>query len=836
MNLSSMMYRLNHAQGQKLSLPSEQQQQAQQQQATQPQQVIPSHILLQQQLDAATSSAAVAAAASNAAVGDAANVFIANFAAGGGGVALDATDTGSSSSSATNPIRNLIHIQQQQHQHAAATTRQLNNNVSNIVISSVDSLASASVEEKIKLLKTAIKSEPLHDMATIATTVATAGSSSNHSQASSLNSVANLSPDCKEEFISLAACSALANMAPKAGTLALKAATGIAANATVAGSTTQVTITASGGGSSNVAGSSSGSSTGGAATDPSNGSLVFIPSKRARLELREEWISTPSPGSVPSTAPLSPSSASQNQMYGANLSNGYSSPMSAGSYDPFSPNGKQGRDDLSPSSSLNGFSTSDASDVKKIKKGPAPRLQEELCLVCGDRASGYHYNALTCEGCKGFFRRSVTKNAVYCCKFGHACEMDMYMRRKCQECRLKKCLAVGMRPECVVPENQCAMKRREKKAQKEKDKLQTNIGATDVIKKEILDLMTCEPPTHPTCPLLPEDILAKCQARNIPPLTYNQLAVIYKLIWYQDGYEQPSEEDLKRIMSSPDENESQTDVSFRHITEITILTVQLIVEFAKGLPAFTKIPQEDQITLLKACSSEVMMLRMARRYDHSSDSIFFANNRSYTRDSYKMAGMADNIEDLLHFCRQMYSMKVDNVEYALLTAIVIFSDRPGLEEAELVEAIQSYYIDTLRIYILNRHCGDPMSLVFFAKLLSILTELRTLGNQNAEMCFSLKLKNRKLPKFLEEIWDVHPIPPSVQSHIQATQAEKAAQESLAHTSGLVTAIQQATTSTSINTALATSSTSPPATAASTPNGGGGGDYDMSLSMNQSDSA
>lgn len=56
---------------------------------------------------------------------------------------------------------------------------------------------------------------------------------------------------------------------------------------------------------------------------------------------------------------------------------------------------------------------------------------------------------------------------------------------------------------------------------------------------------------------------------------------------------------LYSLQSSPDENESQHDVSFRHITEITILTVQLIVEFAKGLPAFTKIPQEDQITLLK---------------------------------------------------------------------------------------------------------------------------------------------------------------------------------------------------------------------------------------------
>lgn len=26
------------------------------------------------------------------------------------------------------------------------------------------------------------------------------------------------------------------------------------------------------------------------------------------------------------------------------------------------------------------------------------------CVVCGDRATGYHFHALTCEGCKGFFR------------------------------------------------------------------------------------------------------------------------------------------------------------------------------------------------------------------------------------------------------------------------------------------------------------------------------------------------------------------------------------------------------------------------------------------------
>lgn len=148
------------------------------------------------------------------------------------------------------------------------------------------------------------------------------------------------------------------------------------------------------------------------------------------------------------------------------------------------------------------------------------------------------------------------------------------------------------------------------------------------------------------------------------------------------------------------------------------------------------------------------MLRMARRYDALTDSILFANNRSYTKESYQMAGMEDTIDDLLHFCRQMYSLSVDNVEYALLTAVVIFSDRPGLEKSDLVEHIQSYYIETLKIYIVNRHSGEKKCSVQFAKLLSILTELRTLGNKNSEMCFSLKLKNRKLPRFLEEVWDV----------------------------------------------------------------------------------
>lgn len=464
------------------------------------------------------------------------------------------------------------------------------------------------------------------------------------------------------------------------------------------------------------------------------GGLATPPNKRGRSD---EWLGSPSPGSISVSAPpLTPSPGPPSHSYTV-ITNGYPSPMSSGSYDPYSPNGKIGREDLSPSS-LNGFSA-DSCDAKK-KKGPTPRQQEELCLVCGDRASGYHYNALTCEGCKGFFRRSITKNAVYQCKYGNNCEIDMYMRRKCQECRLKKCLTVGMRPECVVPEVQCAVKRKEKKAQKEKDKPNsTTNGSPEGIKIEPELLQLCETDKSSS-------------SNGIKPISPEQEELIHRLVYFQNEYEHPAEEDVKRIINAPIEGEDQCDVRFRHITEITILTVQLIVEFAKRLPGFDKLLREDQIALLKACSSEVMMLRMARRYDVSTDSILFVNNQPYSRDSYNLAGMGETIEDLLHFCRIMYNMKVDNAEYALLTAIVIFSERPNLIESWKIEKIQEIYLEALRAYVDNRR--KPRSGTIFAKLLSILTELRTLGNQNSEMCFSLKLKNKKLPPFLAEIWDV----------------------------------------------------------------------------------
>ncbi|XP_048756337.2 nuclear receptor subfamily 5 group A member 2-like isoform X3 [Ostrea edulis] len=74
---------------------------------------------------------------------------------------------------------------------------------------------------------------------------------------------------------------------------------------------------------------------------------------------------------------------------------------------------------------------------------------EELCPVCGDKVSGYHYGLLTCESCKGFFKRTVQNKKVYSCVDNRNCHIDKSQRKRCPYCRFQKCLSVGMKLEAV---------------------------------------------------------------------------------------------------------------------------------------------------------------------------------------------------------------------------------------------------------------------------------------------------------------------------------------------------------------------------------------------------
>ncbi|XP_076859262.1 nuclear receptor subfamily 2 group C member 2 isoform X2 [Brachyhypopomus gauderio] len=109
----------------------------------------------------------------------------------------------------------------------------------------------------------------------------------------------------------------------------------------------------------------------------------------------------------------------------------------------------------------------DAASVERLlgKGGEMGRPQPvEYCVVCGDKASGRHYGAVSCEGCKGFFKRSVRKSLTYSCRSNQDCVVNKHHRNRCQFCRLRKCLEMGMKMESVQSERKPLDLPREKPA------------------------------------------------------------------------------------------------------------------------------------------------------------------------------------------------------------------------------------------------------------------------------------------------------------------------------------------------------------------------------------
>lgn len=364
----------------------------------------------------------------------------------------------------------------------------------------------------------------------------------------------------------------------------------------------------------------------------------------------------------------------------------------------------------------------------KRKKGPAPKmLGNEVCSVCGDKASGFHYNVLSCEGCKGFFRRSVIKGAHYFCKNGGRCEMDMYMRRKCQECRLRKCQEAGMREQCVLSEEQIQLK----KLKKQEDD-QARIA-----------VVRHNPPSPPSSP---------------PKMTPEQLDMIEKLVAAQQQCNQRSFTDRLKVtpwpeISDPLHREARQQ-RFAHFTELAIISVQEIVDFAKQLPGFLELTREDQIALLKTSTIEVMLLETSRRYNPDSESITFLKDLSYNRDDFSKAGLQfEFINPIFEFSKGMNELQLSDAEYALLIAISIFSaDRPNVQDQLLVERLQHTYVEALHSYICIHRQNDHL---MFPRMLMKLVSLRTLSSVHSEQVFALRLQDKKLPPLLSEIWDVN---------------------------------------------------------------------------------
>jgi len=307
---------------------------------------------------------------------------------------------------------------------------------------------------------------------------------------------------------------------------------------------------------------------------------------------------------------------------------------------------------------------------------------KHMCSICGDRASGKHYGVYSCEGCKGFFKRTVRKELTYACREDKHCLIDKRQRNRCQFCRYNKCLSMGMKREAVQEERQRGS--RDKMAEDNDGVESTSLGPGDMPTDRILEA---------------ERI---CDKHELDP-----------------------------IVSEGDD--IQAKFKFAAEKQLTSL-----VEWAKRIPHFTELPMDDQVILLRGGWNELMIAGFSHRSVGITNGIRLASGVIVTRENAHASGVGVIFDRVLvELVSKMTEMEMDKTELGCLRAIVLFNpDVKGLKEVNKVEQLRERVYASLEEYTRSTHEHETGR---FAKLLLRLPALRSIGLKCMEHLFFFKI-------------------------------------------------------------------------------------------------
>ncbi|KAM6929174.1 nuclear receptor subfamily 4immunitygroup A member 1 [Lycodopsis pacificus] len=339
---------------------------------------------------------------------------------------------------------------------------------------------------------------------------------------------------------------------------------------------------------------------------------------------------------------------------------------------------------------------SDQLDGSLSPKLQSPSGNEGCCAVCGDNASCQHYGVRTCEGCKGFFKRTVQKNSKYVCLANKDCPVDKRRRNRCQFCRFQKCLVVGMVKEVVRT-----------------DSLKGRRGRLPSKPKAVQDVTTT---------VSPVSMIASLVRAHI-----DSNPVIGKLDYSKFGATE----------ISPNQKVDASDV--KQFYDLLSSSMETIRKWAKSIPGYSEFCSEDQELLLESAFVELFILRLAYRSNPEMNMLIFCNG-AVLHKTQCVQGFGDWIDSILEFSQSLHRMKLDVSSCSCLTALVIITDRHGLKEPKRVEDLQNQLIACLKDHLSG--CGsDSLRPNYMSRLLGKLPELRTLCTQGYQRIFYLKLED-----------------------------------------------------------------------------------------------
>ncbi|XP_050408671.1 ecdysone-induced protein 78C [Patella vulgata] len=384
--------------------------------------------------------------------------------------------------------------------------------------------------------------------------------------------------------------------------------------------------------------------------------------------------------------------------------------------------------------------TQNADETSKIAAADSNTSKQSYvpCKVCGDRASGYHYGVTSCEGCKGFFRRSIQKQIEYRCLRDGKCMVIRLNRNRCQYCRFKKCLAVGMSRDSVrygrVP-----------KRSKSQDHDQ-RVSSTDSISTQeqsalenkqlaIYDVILSISQAHHAHCAVTEDKMKNFNRKN---------STLVEKIELPEGTTHFTDEQM----------ECQRLSMWSQLAKLITPSIHSVVEFAKRVPGFSELTQDDQLILIKAGFFEVWLTRMGRMFNRGENLVTFEDGSMIHRDELAVVFSPAFVSSLFDVAASFNHLNLNDTEVGLFTGIVLATaDRSGLSDSKAVEKIQDKLIEALKLQVSRNHSTEES---LFASIIMKFPELRTLGHQHNELLkwYRIQWSRVTLPPLFAEIYDI----------------------------------------------------------------------------------
>ncbi|KAM8986221.1 nuclear receptor subfamily 1 group I member 3 [Ara ararauna] len=362
----------------------------------------------------------------------------------------------------------------------------------------------------------------------------------------------------------------------------------------------------------------------------------------------------------------------------------------------------------------------------------AEPAEEKVCAVCGDHATGYHFHVMTCEGCKGFFRRSINKGVQFTCPFSQSCPVTKAKRRQCQACRLQKCLDVGMRKDMIMPEE--ALRRR-RELRRQRRSAVAAPGGLSAEQQELIALLIAAH-HHNFDSSFSQFTHYRPAVRLYIPSPQSSPARGGAAAWPEGA----DEEVLPDVFSM-----------LPHMADLSTFMIQQVINFAKEIPAFRSLPIDDQISLLKGSTLEICQIQFNTVFNAETNA-WECGQHCYTIQDGALAGFQQiYLEPLLKFHISLKKLQLHEAEYVLLQAMLLFSpDHTSITQHDSIDQFQEKVALTLHSYIHHRH-PMPEGRFLYAKLLLLLTELQTLKVENTRQILHIQDLSSMTPLLSEII-------------------------------------------------------------------------------------